>query len=87
MSHQFKPGDLAILLTNVETVTAGSIVTLNKFVPYGAFEEGVLFGADVWTFDHPIIPDDEEGFCEQKYLMPLRGDFTPQQQKSREVPA
>lgn len=85
MSHQFKPGDLAILLTDVETLGAGSTVTLDRFASKGTIEVDVVFGADVWIFDHPSIPAGCEGFVEPKYLMPLRGNFSPEGQKAMEV--
>lgn len=74
MSH-FKPGDLALIIgtTGRRPELIGRTVQIVERVP--------LISGPGWTWmEGPW----EERACE-KHLMPLRGDFAPEQQKSREV--
>lgn len=91
MSHQFKPGDLALVINCGQEERIGTTVEVlevllddqKEYQAYGFTHEGhgdgspsafVDFGGtgDVWFFS-------------QKNLMPLRGDFAPEQQKAKEA--
>lgn len=101
MSHQFKPGDLAILKSSIAEHLIGSVVELKAYV--GSDVHMVYAGAEafnphqhrIWwveitsgqTFDSVARGLVSDGFCGEFRLMPLRGDFAPEQQKSREVVA
>jgi hypothetical protein len=105
MSHNFKPGDLALIVNSGAPENIGKTVRLVEFVaPHGEgfVHEGVMFNPrpeDTWIVEsldgskslvggyiqRNIMVS--SGPCRQKWLMPLRGDFTPEQQKSREVVA
>ena len=96
MSHNFKPGDLAIITFGLN---GGCCVSLISFHDKGRviLQNGMYTDAEgqEWRvegenlvaragIDDSLIPV-KDGLIHQKYLMPLRGDFTPEQQKSREV--
>lgn len=103
MSHNFKPGALALIINSGAPENIGKTVRLVEFVaPHGDkfVREGVMFGPrsqDTWIVEsldgskslfRGYIQRNimvSSGPCRQKWLMPLRGDFTPEQQKSREV--
>lgn len=103
MSHQFKPGDLALIIGSSQGVSPniGMAVELVQIL-----ESGGLFvlpsgrrirnaGPLCWVvyadgavgqFGNGSFAD-VGGFtlCQEIYLMPLRGDFEPEQQKSKEA--
>jgi hypothetical protein len=98
MSHQFKSGDLAIIIGGPNT---GSCVELISFHASGdvRMSSGCWTRADVpsWKVTGPSLTARLEGIpgrykvaqgliC-QSLLMPLRGDFAPEKAESREVPA
>ncbi len=90
MSHNFKPGDLALVISSVTESLIGKTVEIlellidsqKEYDAHGCLHAGAAdgspsafidFGAgDVWLFS-------------QKNLIPLRGDFSPEQQKAREA--
>lgn len=87
MSHQFKQGDLAMTLVSLKVLPAGSIVQLDK---------AINPGDNIWTKRAPLIAIGKGWFCShsevgdrlpfaEKNLMPLRGDFVPEQHKAREA--
>ncbi|VVO05683.1 hypothetical protein PS834_03036 [Pseudomonas fluorescens] len=90
MSHNFKAGDLALTLVDDDDIPAYSVVTIDS---------RILKGEACFTWDDEPTTADENGWfvihpgnpCYSLYadveLMPLRGDFAPEQQKSREVVA
>ncbi|MBA1200480.1 hypothetical protein G7009_01510 [Pseudomonas capeferrum] len=88
MSHQFRPGDLALTLVDDVEIPAYSVVTIESRLLKGqelmdsdAF--AFLAPSDGWFVTHPAI-EDELAYGE-KELMPLRGDFEPEQQKAKEA--
>jgi len=88
MSNQFKPGDLALTLKPGFGFPAMASVSLEIFLRKGQTAQepdGRLFTPkfDGWV----VYRDDEDGsgFFSPEHLMPLRGDFQPEQQKSREL--
>jgi hypothetical protein len=101
MSNQFKAGDLALLVQAHREVNIGKTVELVRFsrdrwVPYG--DDGHTADnsqmAPCWVINGDIVTDqdfeDENVSLKQAvalecHLMPLRGDFQPEQQKAREV--
>ena len=90
MSHQFKPGDLALTLVATKTWPAMSVVELHTLHEPGTRIEQIhavgVTRRHVWecvsahdhTYAYLYYPE---------HLMPLRGDFQPERQKSQEVPA
>lgn len=104
MSHNFKAGDLALIVgSNFQgSPNIGKSVELVGFykpgddliTPDGTEVEfcgdraawlcegqGLMARDmnDAWVYQGGVT------FCNERYLMPLRGDFAPEQQKSREV--
>ncbi|VVQ29743.1 hypothetical protein PS943_01472 [Pseudomonas fluorescens] len=101
MSHQFKPGDLAIIVKEDHPENVGRVVELQFFVadgqryknPDGNYAVNAS-GVDVWIVTGDSIYHRSEGTdwhvagWTQKAdfnLMPLRGDFAPEQQKAKEA--
>lgn len=101
MNHNFKPGDLALIVGAfnapknigktcelVEYLAAGQIS--NWTGPDGR-RVGNADDGEAWI----VIGEGIEGWgdskgwalVDHKHLMPLRGDFTPERQKESEVPA
>lgn len=87
MTNNFKPGDLALTLISLPILPAGSVVELYKAIkpgdnlncvrhPIPAIRKG-------WWCAHGEIGD-RLPFAETS-LMPLRGDFVPEQQKAKEA--
>lgn len=91
MSHNFKPGDLALVIKSRDAEMLGRTVeilevlldTMNGYEAYGEIHEGdadgspsafIDFGGDygVWLF-------------RQDSLMPMNGNFEPDQQKAKET--
>ncbi|WP_458718310.1 hypothetical protein [Pseudomonas gregormendelii] len=92
MSHQFKSGDLALLLIGIGPLGAGSVVDLIKRIGAGTGVDLIGGGKAEclecsWVFSHPLIPGPGLAFAPERLLMPLRGDFAPAGQKSKAVPA
>ena len=89
MNHQFKPGDLALTLVSLQILPAGSVVELYKGINpgdnLGSLSYPIPAMVSGWWCAHSEIGD-RLPFAETS-LMPLRGDFSPEQQKSREVVA
>lgn len=100
MSHQFKPGDLVVIVgANSLTQNIGKQCELREFVVSGdrfIAPNGVAYeheDAPCWTLAGEglvAIIDGELvnlgfGIHEPRHLMPLRGHFTPEQQKSKEL--
>ena len=102
MSHQFKPGDLVIIVgANSLTQNIGKHCELRQFVVCGdrfLAPNGVMYDhydVPCWTLageglvaviDGEVV-DFGFGIHEERHLMPLRGDFAPTEQKSQTVPA
>jgi len=88
MSHQFKPGDLALTLVSKYGMPAMSAVSLVVFIPdgSGAIEpDGAPWAAphEGWVVERE--GEDGYGFFKPSQLMPLRGDFTQKQQRAKEA--
>lgn len=86
---QFKSGDIALTLVERCGIPAMSQVEIQIFVPAGSILMGIddrkrKFTMDLWQVTTPLCPLGAIMF-QPKELMPLRGDFQPEQQKSREV--
>jgi len=98
MSHNFKPGDLAILKSSEADHLIGSVVELIAYVGselhmvYGDVEAFNPKQHRIWwvklpsgqTFDSFARGPVSDGFCGEFRLMPLGGDFQPEQQKVKE---
>lgn len=87
MSHQFKPGDLALVIAGG---FLGRAVELIRFVlpgetvvsPTGKiYEFRPKAGVGGWL----CASDAEMVIKHEKNLMPLHGEFTPEQQKTKEA--
>lgn len=90
MSSQFTPGDLALTLVSRYGFSAMSQVSLVVFMLKG--QEAEQPGGSIWTAPHDgwVVGGKVGagyGFFKREQLMPLRGDFTPEHQKSQEVTA
>jgi hypothetical protein len=101
MNHQFKPGDLALIVQAHREENIGKTVELVRFsqerwVPYG--DDGYTANnsqmVPCWVVNGDIVTDQDfqgenvsvkQAVALECHLMPLRGDFAPEQQKSREV--
>lgn len=96
MSHQFKPGDLAMI---IQGPNSGACVELLRFHNSGDVKLGngcwceahapswhVSGNSLVAAFDGlPGMHRVTHGLVTEKLLIPLRGDFEPAQQKAKEV--
>lgn len=90
MSHNFKPGDLALTLTTKYRFPAMSQVELIVFLRED--QQAQEPDSHIWTapYDGWVAgrgQGEGYGFYRPSQLLPLRGDFAPEQQKSREVVA
>jgi len=104
MSHNFKPGDLAMIIGATKlTDQIGVVCELVQFVRDGdeyqtpnnnlcqaRLSAWIVVGDSVSgrylerkTGKEVRTPG--QALVSEKFLMPLRGDFAPEQQKSREV--
>lgn len=86
---KFKVGDLALTLIDLPPVMAGSVVELETKITKGDIvytQSGpMLANGNGWICIHELIPG--KYAYGDNALMPLRKDFQPEQQKSREVEA
>lgn len=88
MSHQFKRGDLALVISGGKL---GETAELVRFVLPGdvvisrttgkVYEFRPAAGGGGWLCNFR----DCQAVKHEKNLMPLRGDFAPEQQKAKEV--
>lgn len=98
-SYQFKPGDLALIIGGpvagccVELISfhcAGSRVLLASGSYCTSDVESWRVCGDGLTAKFGNFPERrpvKDGLIKPELLMPLRGDFQPEQQKSQEVSA
>lgn len=89
MTNNFKPGDLALTLVDRCGIPALSQVEIVELVEAGTVLKIVDGGSGIFSVDTlrcsvASIPHADLMF-RHKELMPLRGDFAPEQTKSREV--
>lgn len=101
MSHNFKPGDLAMIVGAFSvTQNIGRAVELAAFLAPGEerfYHDGIFeAGPDgLWIVTAPDLHRNAEGGlvnsslagCAPQHLRPLGGIATPERQKSQEVPA
>lgn len=100
--HEFTPKDLALIVADGNPENVGKCVELSELVDPGRLywspvDDGYLrnnSGRQVWIVVGDVVStyDDgtvKRGFCQKcpSRLMPLRGDFAPENEKSQEVPA
>lgn len=87
MSHNFKPGDLALVISGgklgetaelVRFVMPGDLISSTTGKVY-EFRSASKVGGWLCNFR------DCQAVKHEKNLMPLRGDFTPKHQKSEEA--
>jgi hypothetical protein len=102
MSHQFKPGDLAVIVGTVrDHETLGRTVELLEYlgdddaieVPTGGWVNNVERNRMWWVclvdgaYTNSLGHTKSEGPCREQFLLPLRGDFVPAEEKSQAVSA
>lgn len=90
MSHKFKPGDLALVINHTYPPVIGSCVCLISRHTVGPVDRRDPMDPSVYEVqggDPVWVVDAEGGIVWEKWLMPLRGDFAPEQVKSRELSA
>jgi hypothetical protein len=99
VSHEFKPGDLALIVNCEEPNNIGKCVELVELVEPGATYRAGRFliqntsGVPVWHVVGEVTTSCNvhvvAGHTQkvESRLMPLRGDLQPEGQKSQEVPA
>lgn len=87
MSNKFRVGDLALTIYPIPSLVAGSVVSLDRKLDPGCefTMHGITFKAleAGWICSHPGLTS-FLAYAETS-LMPLRGDFSPEQQKSQEL--
>jgi hypothetical protein len=89
MGHQFKPGDLALTLCAKKAYPAMCVVELIAFVLASKIYEtgtGQIWTPpkNGWVVDR--AESDTHDFYEPHELMPLYGDFAPEQQARKTQP-
>jgi hypothetical protein len=96
---KFKAGDLALIVGGERhTRNIGKVCELAFPVtpgmvfknPVNGYRSTVRSEKPGWfVVGDTLIADNGLGYCliQEKYLIPLRGDFQPEQQKSKEVEA
>ncbi|MFJ4113756.1 hypothetical protein [Pseudomonas sp. NPDC089758] len=103
MSHQFKPGDLALIAgsrTGVSPNIGRAVELVTKLIPGQSFETPGGHEArnaseyQAWAVHAEGATAVGEGgrvdvggifLIQERFLMPLRGDFVPDQQKAKEA--
>ncbi|UTL89522.1 hypothetical protein [Pseudomonas fluorescens] len=99
MSHQFKPGDLALIVgANSLTQNIGKVVELSSFVKDGDLYAGPNGGlyrhtdVDCWVVrgEEVVFRADGAvfagfGLCEPRHLRPIGRDLSPEHQKAKEA--
>lgn len=88
MSRNFKPGDLALTLATKYRFPAMSQVELVVFLREDQMAEEPDGHIWIAPYDGWVAGRGEGegyGFYKPSQLMPLRGDFTPEQQKAKEA--
>lgn len=91
MNHQFKPGDLALVIKSRAPQHIGRCVEildvllddLEIYQYLGETHEG---DADLSLSAFIRFDDFGVWMIRQSHLMPLRGDFAPERQKAQAVP-
>lgn len=103
MNHQFKPGDLAIVIRANKSENLGKVLELIRYddsevidhAPDGPFRTLNPDRRPSFVVRGSFLTEDLFGRAETTevaaipiaWLMPLRGDFQPERKQSREVPA
>ncbi|WP_024647757.1 hypothetical protein [Pseudomonas syringae] len=84
MSNQFKVGDLALTLPDLPEIPSGSVVELVIRIPAGhIFRHASLLAKESgWVV---TVSSQISAYYAERHLMPLRGDFAPEQQKAKEA--
>ena len=86
MSHQFKPGDLALTLASIPGhIDSGVCVEVRRIL--GAGDEYQMPDVRCRTKCKMVMvtKDRSHYLYKPSELMPLRGDYTPEQQKAKEA--
>ena len=98
---RFKAGDLALVVgCNKCEHNIGKVVELVRFVRKGEaiqldgarhramIDAWIISGESVayWSYKNQEMVIGHEGLAAEEHLMPLRGDFTPEQTKQQERP-
>ncbi len=84
---KFKAGDLALVINHTFPPVVGTCVELRSRHLVGPVDRSNPMDPGVYeTPDgEPVwVVDDQGAIVWEKWLMPLRGDFQPEQQKAKE---
>lgn len=87
---KFKAGDLALVINHTFPPVVGTCVELISRHLVGPVDRSDPMDPGVYeTPDgEPVwVVDDQKSIVWEKWLMPLRGNFQPEQQKAKEVEA
>ncbi len=90
MNHQFKPGDLALIINHTFPPVIGTCVELVSRHLVGPVDRKDPMDPSVYEQeggDAVWVVSDDGAIVWEKWLMPLRGNFAPTEQKSQAVPA
>jgi hypothetical protein len=88
MGHQFKPGDLALVINHTYAPVVGTCVELISRHFVGPVDRTNPMDPGVYEKDggEPVwVVSEDKAIVWEKWLMPLRGDFAPEQKRAREV--
>ncbi|WP_122670049.1 hypothetical protein [Pseudomonas viridiflava] len=87
MSNQFKPGDLALTKVFDVDIPAGSLVELAERIEKGTLIRGKGYAFKAPTPGWYVIHNGSGARTAygENELIPLRGDFAPEQQKAKEA--
>lgn len=91
--HNLQPGDMAVITTQVGTVTPGAVVKILEEWPKGTIvkspegRKGMVI-LDSFRFGHEsLLEVGLTGHAPVECFFPLKRDFAPERQKSQELPA
>lgn len=103
MSHNFKPGDLALIVGAIRfPENIGAVVALVAYVPASGLYKSAsgicMAEGDSWEvvgdsivgayrkrFTSEVVRTPGHAIVDPAHLIPLRGDFAPEQQKAKEA--
>lgn len=104
MNHQFKPGDLALIVgAHRFPENIGAVVELVAYLPAGqqyTSPDGEIITSpgDCWEITGEsicggyidlwsgfVVRTPKRGLVDPEHLIPLRGDFAPEQHKAKEA--
>lgn len=88
MSHNSRPGDQALVINHTFSPVIGTCVELISRHLMGPVDRKDPMDPGVYeqeSGDQVWVVSEDKAIVWEKWLMPLRGDFTPEQQKANEA--